>query len=140
MTDSDDPSLLMYRVSTLILRDPHISVEAPFVGCIDLTDEGAPMGLAPSVNSMISDSITLDDDNDGDLDLSLLMLMNELDPNPDAEGLVRIGDGRCSSPMNATVCRIEEEDPLQETRFTNSTTGSTTCRSLSTAPRHYSRR
>ena len=27
------------RVSTLILHDPHIHVDAPFVGCIDLTDE-----------------------------------------------------------------------------------------------------
>ena len=110
----------MYRVSSLILRDPHIHVDAPFIGCIDLTDEGAPMDLAPSVNSMISDSITLDDDGDGDLDLSLLMFMNELDPSPGATGLIRIGDGRCSSPMNSTVCRVEEDDPLQETTFANS--------------------
>ena len=71
------------------------------------------MGLAPSVNDMIRDSITLDEDNDGDLDLSLLMFMNEVNPAPDATGLVRIGDGAAQphelyslpGPRKTTRCR-----------------------------------
>ena len=126
-SDSSDAAdaAMMYRVSELILRDPHIAVEAPFIGCIDLTDEGAPMDLAPSVNSMISTSITTDDDADGDLDLSLLMFVNPLDSTPGGSGAIRIGDGRCTSPMASTVCRVDASDPLQDSTYANSEAGAT---------------
>lgn len=120
--DASDAAV-MYRVSELVLRDPHIAVEAPFMGCIDLTDEAAPMDLAPSVNSMIATSITTDDDADGDLDLSLLMFMNPLDSAPGGSGQIRIGDGRCSSPLASTVCRVDADDPLQDSTYANSAAG-----------------
>jgi hypothetical protein len=126
-SDASDASdtAVMYRVSELVLRDPHIAVEAPFIGCIDLTDEAAPMDLAPSVNSMIATSITTDDDADGDLDLSLLMFMNPLDSAPGGSGQIRIGDGRCSSPLASTVCRVDADDPLQDSTYANSAAGAT---------------
>ncbi|MBT6177739.1 MAG: hypothetical protein HOI23_10875 [Deltaproteobacteria bacterium] len=130
LSDASDASdiadaSIMYRVQELVLRDPHIAVEAPFIGCIDLTDEGAPMGLAPSVNSMIQTSITTDDDADGDLDLSLLMFVNPLETSPGGSGLIRIGDGRCSSPLATTVCSVDSADPLQDSSYSNSEAGAT---------------
>ena len=115
----------MYRVQQLALRDPHIAVAVPIIGCIDLTDEGAPMNLAPSVNSMIETSITTDDDADGDLDLSLLMFVNPVDSSPGGSGQMRIGDGRCTSPLATTVCRVDSDDPLQDSTYSNSEAGAT---------------
>ncbi len=96
------PPPAVFRVSDLDLRDPHIFVDVPLVGCLDLTDDPIP-GIVPSLNQMVEDSITGDSDGDGLLDTSVLLLFRPLDQS--SSGLpFELREGECTEPLATTIC------------------------------------
>jgi hypothetical protein len=90
------------RFSDLDLRDPHLFVDVPVLGCLDLTDDGVA-GLVPSFNEQVEESITTDGDGDGLLDLSLLLLFRPFNPAIE-DGSLAFAGADCSAPLGTTTC------------------------------------
>lgn len=69
-----DNQVTVFRIDTMVLRDPHIFFN--FGGCQDVTDSGAGIpGADPGgINGGIAKSLTTDDDGDGFIDSSPLLL------------------------------------------------------------------
>jgi hypothetical protein len=93
----------VFRLSDLDLRDPHLYVTFPVVGCSDITDQDFPFGLGQSFNGQIESAITGDSEPDGFLDSSFLL---EFRPFDAAANDLRldIGSGLCTAPMAGTSC------------------------------------
>jgi hypothetical protein len=91
----------VFRFADLDLRDPHVFLDVPGFGCLDVTDDAPPGG--PSVNEQLATAVTTDDDGDGLLDLSVLLGFRPFDTA--AVGLrLDAGPGDCLEPIGATVC------------------------------------
>lgn len=67
-----DNRVAAFRISDLDLRDPHVFVNVPILGCSDVTDTGV-LGQ-PSLNDTIQTQIQTDGDADGNLDWTGLLL------------------------------------------------------------------
>lgn len=93
-----------FRFSDLDLRDPHVFVEVPLLGCVDFTDEALPLGLGPSLNDQLESAITGDvDPPDGLLDASYLLAFRPFDPL--AVGLrLDLQSASCTAPEATTSC------------------------------------
>ncbi len=98
-----EPPPTVYRHLDLDLRDPHVFVDVPLVGCFDFTDQPLPGNLAPSLNDQLQTAIETDGDGDGLLDLSVLLGFRPLDPLASGERLDQ-GFGLCTAPPGAPVC------------------------------------
>jgi cysteine-rich repeat protein len=110
----------VFRASDADLRDPHIYVDVPFVGCTDVTDS-APLGQA-SANDNLQDAVTMDGDGDGFLDLSLMLIFRPLD-QVSATGNVDVATGLCTDPIATTSCDLDPAVPAQPTTYTNMSSG-----------------
>jgi len=108
----------IFRVNALALRDPHVFVDVPIFGCRDLTNDGLPFGLAPSINDQLNTSITTDGNDDGFLDLSFLTLFRPLDLTGDDPLPFEFAEGRCTAPMETTTCEVAESGFVEETTYT----------------------
>ena len=95
------PTPDVFRFSDLDLRDPHVFVDVPGFGCLDVTDDPPPIG--PSVNEQLETAVTTDDDGDGLLDLSLLLGFRPFSATAAGERL-DVGLGDCLEPIGSTVC------------------------------------
>lgn len=94
------------RFSDLDLRDPHLFVPIPVIGCFDFTDQALPLGLGPSFNAQTETLITTDGDGDTFLDLSLLLQFRPLDPLASGARL-DLANGLCTAPMAGTSCTLD---------------------------------
>lgn len=107
--DLTQPALAIptvFRTSDLDLRDPHLFTAIPGFpgfGCIDFTDDGFPLGLAPSFNAQLEAAITGDADGDGLLDLARLLAFRPLD-FPVVASRLDEGDGACTWPTVTEIC------------------------------------
>jgi hypothetical protein len=110
------PPATALRISDLDLRDPHVSVDVPVVGCSDFTDQALPFGLAPALNVQIETAITTDGDSDGFLDLSTLLLFRPWDPAAVAERLDWAG-GECAAPFPPAGCALPAGAVPQTTSY-----------------------
>lgn len=100
------PAPYVFRVTDLDLRDPHVFTSIPgfpAFGCLDFTDNGFPLGLAPSLNAQIATAISTDDNGDGLLDLSRLFGFRPLAEEA-VGGRIDDGDGACLPPATTTSC------------------------------------
>ena len=93
----------VFRLSDLDLRDPHLHVTVPVVGCFDFTDQDFPLGLGQSFNGQLQAAITGDSEPDGFLDSSFLL---EFRPFDEAASALRLdlGNGLCTAPVAGTSC------------------------------------
>ena len=93
----------VFRLSDLDLRDPHLYVTVPVVGCFDFTDQDFPFGLGQSFNGQLQAAIAGDSEPDGFLDSSFLL---EFRPFDEAANALRldIGNGICTAPMAGISC------------------------------------
>lgn len=67
-----DNRVAAFRISDLDLRDPHVFVNVPILGCRDVTDTS--IGGQPSLNDTIQTRIQTDGNGDGALDWTGLLL------------------------------------------------------------------
>jgi hypothetical protein len=95
------PSGVLFRINDLDLRDPHLFVNPPLFGCVDVTDNSF---FGMSVNSQLQEAITLDGDGDGNLDYNLLLAFDTSNPAPGTFADLRVLSGTCTAPMNSTTC------------------------------------
>ncbi len=96
----------LLRINLLALRDPHLYVDTGFpFGCLDITDQGDPLGLAPGFNPALNQSLNNDGSGDGFLDASPLLLIEPFAAGA-SPGRVWLADGRCSAPAATTSCEI----------------------------------
>ncbi len=114
-----------FRFTILELRDPHTFATLPLLGCRDITDS-VPLGLAPSFNESLRESIELDKNGDGSLDLNGLIFFLADDIvvgtaahhsgtawNPeDAEGETIFHFGLCAPPAEAPMCEPDALRPV----------------------------
>lgn len=110
------PPATALRISDLDLRDPHVSIDVPVVGCSDFTDQPLPFGLAPALNVQIETAITTDGDSDGWLDLSTLVLLRPWDPVAAGERMDLAG-GECAAPFPPAACGLPAEGIPQTTSY-----------------------
>jgi hypothetical protein len=82
-----------FRVSSLILRDPHPFAGAFFL-CVDATDQ---------VNEQIATKLQSDEDGDGDLDLGFAVVFRPLDQGADSTP-IEAHVAHCTAPANGTTC------------------------------------
>jgi hypothetical protein len=108
-----------FRVSELILRDPHAFI----LGCIDVTDP--PGFFTISVNGIIDEMLNDDGDDDDLLDLSLILLMTPLDVAAGATTDAELVLGECSAPASSSSCAGAPDDPRFAAIFDNQ--GAGTC-------------
>ncbi|MDX1999147.1 MAG: hypothetical protein SF066_15625 [Thermoanaerobaculia bacterium] len=108
-------SAVVFRMSDLDLRDPHVFTNIPGLpvfGCLDFTDNGFPLGLAPSFNAQLATSITTDGDGDGWLDLSQLLAFRPLLFFSEPRRL-DTGGGWCSPPTGEVlICSAWRRPPV----------------------------
>jgi cysteine-rich repeat protein len=101
-----------YRISSLLLRDPHAYTRF-FLACLDITDD---------LNTALNNAIAGDANGDGSLDLSVLSVFRPLN-----QGLVTnpldIVFGDCTAPMSGTSCAPEVGTPAVASTATNQSTG-----------------
>lgn len=111
-------SATVFRMSDLDLRDPHVFTSIPglpVLGCLDFTDNGFPLGLAPSFNAQLATAITTDGDGDGFLDLSQLLAFRPLLFFPEARRL-DIGGAWCPPPTGEVLtCQAWRRPPVPRT-------------------------
>ncbi|MEM7165036.1 MAG: dockerin type I repeat-containing protein [Planctomycetota bacterium] len=88
----------VFRISTLALRDPHVSVSLIF--CLDVTD--GPL----SINEAIDDSLNASTTTPGILDLSNLLIFRPLDQST-AMGTVEFAVADCTAPVATTSCNLQ---------------------------------
>jgi len=107
----------VFRLNDLDLRDPHVYVDFGWLGCGDMTDNGAPFGLAPSVNAQLQRSITTDTDDppDGFLNVSLVTIFNPLNIGVVTAQPFGFLEGLCTSPMSTTTCTSGGRTPTWTT-------------------------
>lgn len=106
-----------FRFSDLDLRDPHVFVEVPLIGCVDFTDEALPFGLGPSLNAQLESAIGGDaDPPDGLLDASYLLVFRPFEPL--GLGLrLDLQSASCTAPEATTSCAWNPESVPQTTRY-----------------------
>jgi hypothetical protein len=92
--------ILLYRMTDLDLRDPHVFVSVSIIGCTDVTD-GTPLGASQSFNGQTAAQISGDGDGDGLYDLSLLLAFERLNPMG-APGEFRFAPGSCTVGAEST--------------------------------------
>lgn len=95
-----------FRLTDLDLRDPHLFVDVPIVGCFDFTDQALPLGLGPSFNGQLQTLIATDGDGDGFLDLSALVQFRPLSTTTSGLRLDLAG-ASCTDPPATTTCDRE---------------------------------
>lgn len=110
------PPADVFRMSDLDLRDPHVYIDLPFIGCFDFTDQPLPLGLGPSFNQQLAAAITEDSEPDGFLDASLLL---EFRPFDELASALRLdfGSGLCTAPMAGTSCAPDPASVPQTTTY-----------------------
>jgi len=101
-SDVQGPSAEVFRFSSVAVRDPHFFVDVPFVGCIDITDDGV-VGLVPSFNEWLQSSLDSDGNGDGLLDNSFLMVFKPFSPEV-SDGVTRVVEADCTAPVVSTSC------------------------------------
>jgi hypothetical protein len=121
-----------FRFTDLDLRDPHVFADLPLFGCTDITDD-VPLGLIPSFNEYLQESITMDTDQDQLLDLSPLIVFLSGDgvatgsrsgPNRgDPSGDLVVHDGLCSDPMETTICDPDPNKPMYRASYSDLAVG-----------------
>jgi hypothetical protein len=89
-----------FRFSDLDLRDPHVFVTVPILGCRDVTDV-AIGGF--SVNGNLQTNIQTDADGNGFLDSSSLVQFFPLNQAASVNAF-EYGAGSCTAPLATTVC------------------------------------
>jgi hypothetical protein len=89
-----------FRLTDLDLRDPHVYMNLPVIGCRDVTDQ---LAFGFSINNNLQTLIQTDGDGDGALDLSYLVIFDPLD-QAGPGGPIRFGEASCTAPMGSTVC------------------------------------
>lgn len=105
------PPVTAFRISELVLRDPHVFVNFFNVSCLDLTDSTF---AGFSVNQELADAIGQDNDGDGFLDLSLLLLFRPLAAT--ASNLpVDYTSAACTAPVAGTTCSPDGSFPVAMT-------------------------
>lgn len=121
------PLPTVFRFTDLDLRDPHIHLSILWFGCSDLTDNAAPLNVAPSINAQIQAAITTDTDNpaDGELNLSLLGIFDPLRVDSGAPHPFGFSDASCTAPMATTTCHLDGATPTWTTYTLNGVTGAT---------------
>jgi cysteine-rich repeat protein len=94
-----------YRVTQLVLEDPHVWIDAGILGgCTDATNS-APLGQ-PGVNQRIATSISSDTSPmDGFLDLNVLFIFRPPNLAPNASTPISVTFGKCTAPESTTTCR-----------------------------------
>jgi hypothetical protein len=113
----------VFRLSDLDLRDPHLYVTVPIVGCFDFTDQDFPFGLGQSFNGQLQAAITGDSEPDGLLDSSFLLEYRPFDEA--AAGLrVDLGNGLCTAPMAGTTCAPDPASVPQTALYDGQAAGS----------------
>jgi hypothetical protein len=121
---------LAFRFTDLDLRDPHVYAPVPLFGCSDITDF-VPLGLFPSFNEFVEESITMDTDGDQLLDLSPLVIFlpdsdivsSTRQPGEEPDGTLVVHDGLCSAPIQSTACDPDPSQPMYRAMYTNSAAG-----------------
>ena len=114
-----------FRLLDMDLRDPHILVPASIFGCRDLTDQAAPLNLSPSINTLLENSLTLDEDDpaDGLLDLSFLVIFDPLDQSNGGGGDATITTADCTAPVGSTTCTATSMPVTNTVTYASQTTG-----------------
>ncbi len=110
------------RLSDLDLRDPHLFVPVPVIGCFDFTDQPLPLGLGPSFNGQTETLITTDGDGDTFLDLSTLLQFRPLVPLATGERL-DLASGQCTAPLTGTSCTLDGLSLPQTTQYSGQAVG-----------------
>lgn len=105
-----------FRLSTLLLRDPHVFIDIPIFGCFDFTDNALPLGLGPSLNTQLATAITTDDDGDGFLDFSLMLLGRPLSPAA-VDFRLDTARGLCPAPSPPSTCALDPAEVPQTHRY-----------------------
>ncbi|OIP31443.1 MAG: hypothetical protein AUK47_22470 [Deltaproteobacteria bacterium CG2_30_63_29] len=119
---------IVFRPSEMYIRDPHLYLDVLIFGCLDMTDQGDPLGVSGSLNSLLNDSIQADSNGGGVLDLSLLLLFRPLNQAATTPLRFDFGGGTCTAPMATTVCDVNPTLPLQTTTYLNGpASGQTAC-------------
>lgn len=113
------PQTSAFRVTSIALRDPHVSTLITIIIpiCTDITDIPV-FGLNPLLNN----ALNLDADADTFLDLSFLMLFRPLDTGV-AGGTLEFVAGNCTDPVATTQCTIDTAFLSARTDFGNGTNG-----------------
>lgn len=114
------PPSVAFRFSDLDLRDPHIFVSIPLVGCSDVTDS-APLSFQ-GFNEQLQDAITMDSEPDGLLDRSYIVVFNPLDQGASSTP-VEFGNAECTDPVGSTTCTPDVGLPLSQATATNQSSG-----------------
>jgi hypothetical protein len=117
--DNFEAHAVSYRFSDMDLRDPHVFVAVPLLGCRDLTDT-AIAGF--SVNATLQTNIQTDADGDGFLDLSYVQRLRPLDQTNNAIGESDFVTANCSAPLATTSCAADAGLPLLSV-YTSKTSG-----------------
>lgn len=113
----------VFRLSDLDLRDPHLYVNAPLVGCFDFTDQDLPLTTGTAFNGQLQAAITGDSEPDGLLDSSYLLEFRPFDEL--AVGLrLDLGGGLCTAPMAGTSCAPDPASLPQTTAYDGLVAGS----------------
>lgn len=111
--------LVAFRFSDVDLRDPHVFVSVPLLGCRDVTDTQI-LGFA--VNNEIQQSVQTDgDDPDTFLDLSPTIVFRSFTQVPGAQA-AELHFANCTSPVAGTTCSPGAQAPIPAT-VTNQNTG-----------------
>ncbi|HEV8321937.1 MAG TPA: DUF4215 domain-containing protein [Myxococcota bacterium] len=109
----------VFRLTDLDLRDPHIYVDIPLLGCNDVTDM-VPAMLAPAINESIQAAMGMDYDGDGFIDVSVLLMFTPLDQGGPG-GPMEVARGLCTLPASGTSCGLDSSLMPQPTLYTNGT-------------------
>ncbi|HEY4242018.1 MAG TPA: DUF4215 domain-containing protein [Kofleriaceae bacterium] len=106
-----------YRFTSLALKDPHIWVN--FLGCTDFTDTGI---AGYSVNTELSNAITMDADGDGDYDLSPTLVFRPLNQGNTLTSPLDVDFADCTT-NTPPVCMADAANPSISTTGTSHSTG-----------------
>lgn len=117
------PPADVFRLSDLDLRDPHLFVNAPIVGCVDFTDQDVPFFPGTAFNGQVQAAITGDSEPDGLLDASYLLEFRPWDETASATRL-DFGTGLCTAPMAGTSCAPDPASVPQTAAYDGVAAGS----------------
>ena len=90
------PPVAAFRANQMDLKDPHVFVSVPLLGCADATS----VLVGPELN----DSLSSDRDFDGQLDFSPLLVFPAFNSSA-ATQRAEFYFAQCSAPLSSTMCR-----------------------------------